>query len=348
MAGDDTSASASEPKAGGIVYIPAHGLQLDGDQVPCHGLHFLRVDGRTWSTLEALWMRDQELDIWLNRERIFAAMPYAGEVRDRGDAGFNAAFSAYGTIVTAARLVASGVWIDPQHIAAVARGNDGTNLRVVGSGRPRLWAAVFGEPLKVLGRRREWRERVECRPLQYHLPHGPAYAFDAERAQHIERCIAVLSELRKLAPYHGWWIAHRAFQRGHDLFVPRRLRLAALFGAFEALFGPFRREKNDAGVGAAVATLLERSGWETQEPARYVEKELRQARNRLAHGSDLGVPIDFASVEENLIDILRAGLAFCSAWIRGVQQPDGPLAPGAARSLTEFQRWLGRTVSEDE
>jgi hypothetical protein len=348
MPGDDPTGPAPPSKPGGIIFLPAHGLQMEGSQVPCHGLHFLRVDGRTWSMLEALWMRDQELDLWLERERVFAALPYEGEMRGRNDHGFQQAFAAYGEIVAAARLVAPGVWIDPEHIAAVARGNDGTNVRVVGSGRPRLWAAVFGEPLRVRGRRREWGQRVECRPVQVHLPHGPACTFDSDRAQRIERTIAVLTELRSIAPHHGWWVAHRAFQRGHDLFLPRRLRLTALFAAFEALFGPFRRERNDPGIGAGVATMLDRAGWEAQEPARYVEGTLRQARNRLAHGSDIGVAIDFASVEENLTDLLRAGLAFCSAWIRGVQKADGPLPPGPARTLVEFQRWLGRSVAEDE
>lgn len=348
MPADDAPGSAPAKRSGGIIFLPAHGLQLEGNQVPCHGLHFVRVDGQTWSMLEALWMRDQELDVWFERERIFAVLPYEGEVTNRGDEAFSRAYTAYGEVVAAARLVAPGVWIDPEHVAAVARGHDSTNVRVVGSGRPRMWAAVFGEPLKVRGRRREWGQRVECRPLQYHLPHGPSYAFDAERAQRIERTIAVLTELRTLAPHHGWWVAHRAFQRGHDLFLPRRLRLTALFAAFEALFGPFRRDRHDPGLGAAVATLLERAGWEAQDPARYVETALRQARNRLAHGSDLGVAIDFASVEENLTDLLRVGLGFCSAWVRGVHQADGPIAPGPARTLTEFQRWLGRTVADDE
>jgi hypothetical protein len=348
MSADDNRAAAPDPKSGGIVFLPLHGVQLAGNQVPCHGLLFLRVDGQTWSHLEALWMRDQELDLWLDRERVFAALPYEGEVRDRGDPAFATALAAYGEIVAAARSIAPGTWIDPEHIAAVAQGANGTNVRVVGSGRPRLWASVFGEPLKVRGRRREWGDRVECQPVQYHLPHGPAYAFDADRAQSIERFIAALAELRALAPHHGWWMAHRAFQRGHDLFLPRRLRLTALFAAFEALFGPFRREPNDPGIGAAVATLLERAGWEAQEPEVYVEKALRRVRNRLAHGSDIGAPIDFAAVEENLTDLLRTGLAFSSAWIRGAQQPDGPIAPGPARTLTEFQRWLGRPVSEKD
>ncbi|WP_414664808.1 hypothetical protein [Horticoccus sp. 23ND18S-11] len=335
------------PEAGGIVFIPTHGVELSGGRVPCHGLIFLRLDGQTWSNLEALWMRDQELDVWLNRERTFAAMPYTGEVRDQGNDAFARALAAYGDIVSAARLTASGVWIDPLHVAAVARSNDGTNVRLVGTGRPRLWAAVFGDALAVRGRQRKWGARVECRPAQEHLPHGPAYPLDLERAQRIERGIAMLAELRALVPHHAWWVAHRAFERGHDLFQPRRVRLTALFGGFEALFGSFRRERGDPGVGAAVATLLTRAGWEATDPAAYVEQTLRRTRNRLAHGSDLAEPIDFANIEENLLNLMRAGLGFASAWIRGLHAPDVLPAPGPARTLAAFQRWLGRAVSED-
>lgn len=340
--------AAPEKESGGNIFLPTHALQLQEEQAPCNGLVFVRVDGQTWSMLESLWMRDQEMDIWMNQERVFAVMPFAGEVKTVQDPAFAQAFDAYAAIVTAARLVASGVWIDAQHIAPVARGNNGTNARVVGSGRPRLWASVFGDALKVRGRRREWQGRVECRPLQYHLPHGPTYLMNAERARNIESTITVLGELQALAPNHAWWIAHRSFQRGHDLFLSRRLRLTALFGAFEAIFGPFHREKGDPGIGAAVQTVLERSGWEAKDPAIYVEKTLRPARNRLAHGSDVAMPMDFASVETNLLDLLRAGLAFSSAWIRGMQQPDGQIAPGSARTLIEFQRWIGRVVVDED
>jgi hypothetical protein len=339
---------APEPEPGGNIFLPVHALHLEEDQVPCNGLIFARVDGQTWSMLEALWMRDQEMDIWLNQERVFATMPFVGDIGATQHAAFAEAFDAYEAIVTAARLIAPGVWIDARHITAVARANDGTNVRVVGSGRPRLWASVFGDPLKVRGRRREWQDRVECRPLQYHLPHGPAYLMNVNRAGHIESTITVLGEQRALAPNHAWWIAHRSFQRGHDLFLPRRLRLMELFGAFEALFGPFHREKGDPGIGVAVQTMLTRAGWEVEDPVTYVEKTLRRARNRLAHGSDLAVPMDFASVETNLLDILRSGLAFASAWIRGKQQPDGPIAPGPARTLIEFQRWISRVVANED
>lgn len=343
MPADDPRPAAAE---GGFIFIPAHGVSLEGPQVTCHGLQFVRLDGPTWSKLEALWMRDQELDPWMMRERVFAVMPYSGDARSGNDAAFARALAAYQGVVTAARLLAPGTWMDAGHVAVVARSHHGENVRMVGSGRPRLWTAVFGEPRKVLGRRREWGARVECRPLQWHLPHGPAFTLDGAVARHIEGQIAVLDRLRSLAPNHGWWVAQRAYERGHDLFVPRRLRLTALFGAFEALYGPFRREPDDPGVGAAVATTLERAQWEAASPAAYVEKNLRSARNRLAHGSDLAQPMDFAAVEENLIDLLRVGLAFSSAWIRGAQQPDGPLPPGPARTLLEFQRWLGRPVTE--
>lgn len=347
MCAADPIPPAAQPPAG-AVFIPTHGVELEGDRILCHGLVFLRLDGQTWSTLEANWMRDQELDDWTSRDRVFAVHAYTGEVLDRHAPAFSAALAAYGEVVSAARLTAPGTWIDAEHVAAVARSNNGINVRLVGSERPRLWSAVFGEPRKVRGRRREWGDRVECRPVQYHLPHGPAYALDAERAQLIERVIASRNELLALAPHHGWWPAHRAFERGHDLFLPRRQRLTALFAAFEAVFGPFRREPKDPGIGAAVATLLERTGWETSEPARYVETVLRPARNQLAHGSDHAATIDFAAVEENLNDILRSGLGYASAWIRGRQQADGPLPPGPARSLAEFQRFLGRSPAADE
>ena len=100
-------------------------------------------------------------------------------------------------------------------------------------------------------------------------------------------------------------------------------------------------------MGSAVATLLTRAGWEATDPAAYVEQTLRQARNRLAHGSDLTAPIDFADIEGNLINIMRAGLTFASAWIRGLHAPDVLPAPGPARTLPAFQRWLGRAVSDD-
>lgn len=348
MAEDDQPTVAPDVEPGGNIFLPVHALQLEEEQVPCHGLLFARVDGQTWSMLESLWMRDQEMDIWMNQERVFAITSFSGEIKSVQDPAFTQALEAYAAIVAAARLVAPGVWIDVQHIAPVARANNGINVRVVGSGRPRLWASVFGDALKVRGRRREWARRVECRPLQYHLPHGPAYMMNASRARNIESTITVLGELQALAPNHAWWIAHRSFQRGHDLFLPRRLRLAALFGAFEAIFGPFHREKGDAGIGVAVQTVLERAGWDAREPAAYVEKTLRPARNRLAHGSDVAMPMDFAAVETNLLDLLRAGLAFASAWIRGMQQPDGPIAPGPARSLIEFQRWIGRVVADED
>lgn len=348
MSAADPAPPAPPPPAGGAVFIPVHGVALEGDRIPCHGLLFLRLDGQAWSLLEATWMRDQELDDWTSRERVFAVFPFTGEVHARHDAAFQAALAAYGAVVSAARLTAAGTWLDPWHVAAVARTANGTNVRLVGSERPRLWSAVFGEPRKVRGRRREWGDRVECRPVQHHLPHGPAYGLDAARAQLIERVIATLAELRALAPQHAWWMAHRAFERGHDLFLPRRQRLTALLGAFEALFGSFRREPGDPGLGAAVATLLERAGWDAHEPARYVETVLRPARNQLAHGSDHASTLDLAGVEENLTDLLRTGLAFASAWIRGLHQPDGPLPPGPARTLTAFQRWLGRSPPEED
>ncbi len=288
MAEADQPTPATEPELGGNIFLPAHALQLEQERVPCHGLTFVRVDGETWSMIESLWMRDQEMDIWRNQERVFAIMPFVGDVKASQHAAFAQAFDAYAAIVTAARLIAPGVWIDARHIAPVARANDGINVRLTGADRPRLWASVFGDPLKVRGRCREWGGRVECRPLQYHLPHGPAYLMNANRAANIESTIAVLGELQALAPNHGWWIAHGSFQRGHDLFLTRRLRLTALFGAFEALFGPFRREKRDPGIGVAVQTALTRAQWETVDLATYVDQTLRPARNRLAHGSDVG------------------------------------------------------------
>ena len=349
MPADNTASGATADRpADGAVFLPAHALHIQEDRLTCNGLLFVRVDGQTWSSIEALWMRDQELDIWLGHERVFAVMPYKGDASSGGEAVFMPAFAAYSAIVAAARLNGAGVWIDAAHLAAVARGADGVNLRLAGSGRPRLWAAVFGEPLKVRSRRRELRDRVECRPTQFHLPHGSAYTMDAERSRKIEGSITVLAQLHELAPHHGWWIAHRAFQRGHDIFRPRRLRLTALFSAFEAVFGPFRREAGDPGIGAAVAITFSRAGLEVRDTAAYVERALRQARNRLAHGSDLALAIDFAAVEENLLDLLRVGLTFSSAWIRGMQQPDGPIAPGVGRTLFAFQRWLGRVISDED
>ena len=343
--------SDAEPAAappGGVVFIPVHGVVLEGDRLPCHGLVFLRLDGQAWSSLERLSVRDQELDDWITRERVFAAYPYTGDVTSLRHPAVTAALAAYGEVVTAARLTAPGTWFNPGQVAAVVRTSTGMNHRFVGTERPRLWSAVFGEPRKVRGRRREWGGRVECRPLQFHLPHGPAYGLDADRAQLIERVVAHLAEFRALVPHHGWWAAHRAFARGHDLFLPRRQRLASLLGAFEAVFGPFRRSPGDPGIGAAVATLLERSGWETQEPARYVETVIRAARNQIAHGSDHATTLDLAAVEENLLDLLRSGLTFSAAWIRGVHEPDGPLPPGPARTLLAFQRWLGRPLEDEE
>jgi hypothetical protein len=324
-----------------------HGLHLEEERVDCNGLSFVRVDGQTWSLIEGLWMRDQELDAWSDLERIFAVMQYEGEVGPDNEAIFAKIFASYSAVVTAARLLAPGVWLDAWHVAPVARGDNGFNVRLVSSERPRLWASVFGEPLKVRGRRRELRDRVECRPLQYHLPHGPAYMMNFDRARKIELRIAELAELGELAPQHAWWIAHRAFQHGHDIFIPRRRRLTVLFTAFEAIFGQFRGEAKDPGIGAAVARMLEHCGQETRDSEAYVEKELRRVRNRLAHGSDLRTGTDFAAVEESLLSFLRLGLACSSAWIRGIQQPDGPIAPGAGRSMIAFQCWLGRVVSDD-
>jgi hypothetical protein len=348
MAESDPPTAVPELEPGGNIFLPVHALHLEEEKVPCHGLLFARIDGQTWSMLESLRMRDQEMDVWLAREHVFAIMPFAGEITTTQHPAFAQALDYYTAIVTAARLVAPGVWIDSHHISPVARANNGINLRVAGSGRPRLWASVFGNALKVRGRRREWQGRVECRPLQYHLPHGQDYEMNANRAANIENTITVLGALQELAPNHAWWIANRSFQRGHDLFLPRRLRLTALFGAFEAIFGPFHREKGDRGIGVAVQTVLERAGWEAEASATYVENTLRPARNRLAHGSDVAMPMDFESVETNLLDLLRAGLAFASAWIRGQQQPDGPITPGPARTLIEFQRWLGRVVADED
>jgi hypothetical protein len=342
MAEADQPTVVSDLEPGGNIFLPVHALRFEGEPIHCNGLLLARLDGKTWSMLESLQIRDQEMDDWLSRERVFAIMPFAGE-----DPAFALAFDAYTAIVTAARLLAPGVWIDADHIVPVARLNESINMRIVDSGRPRLWASVFGNALKVRGRRREGKGRVECRPLQYHLPHGPAYMMNVDRAADIESTITVLGELQALAPNHAWWIAHRSFQRGHDLFLPRRLRLMALFGAFETIFGPFHREKGDPGIGIAVQTMLTRAGLKAQTPATYVEKTLRPARNRLAHGSDLTMPMDFELVETNLLNLLRAGFTFASAWIRGQQQPNGPIAPGPARTLIEFQRWIGRVVVEE-
>src|SRR5215467_1209415 len=119
MAEADQSTAAPEVEPGGNIFLPVHALHLEEEQVPCHRLLFARVDGQTWSMLESLRMRDQEMDIWLDRERVFAIMPFAGEITTAQHPAFAQAFHAYAAIVTAARLVAPGTWIDVQHIAPV-------------------------------------------------------------------------------------------------------------------------------------------------------------------------------------------------------------------------------------
>jgi len=341
---EDKAVPATPPTKvdGGTVYLPAHALRLAAERIACHGLLFARVDGEQWSAIESLWMTDQELDLWRGVERVFAVMPYAEDASTESSTIFGRAFAAYGAIVEAARLVAPGTWIDTVHLVPVAAGNNGFNVRLTGPERPRLWAAVFGDPLKVHGRRRAWRNRVECRPLQYHLPHGPAFLLDESRARIIETVIGNLDNLRKLAPDHGWWFANRAYQRAHDLFLPRRHRLTALFGVLEAIYGPFRREPCDAGLGVAVVAALERAGRDTSNLSAYVERELRQARNRLAHGSDLAVSIDFASVEANLLEIVRTGLNQSLDWICGCKDSEAP------RTLGAFQLTIGRVVAEED
>ncbi len=350
MAAPDPTVAATppEPAPGGRIFLPAHALHLEGERVYCNGLWFVRVDGETWSMLESLRVRDQELDDWVGRERIFAVAQYEGVAATAQEAIFAPALAAYSALVAGARLIASGTWIDATHLAPVARGADGFNLRLTGVARPRLWAAVFGEPQAVRGRRREWQDRVECRPFQYHLPHGPGYILNADRARDIEVNIAALQQLRELAPHHEWWAAHRAFQRGHDLFVPRRLRLTSLFSAFETLFGPFHRRTGDPGVGAAVAAALESVGAAVPGATIYVEKTMRQARNRLAHGSDVAVPLDWGAVEGSVLGLLRAGLNVSLEWIRGRRGPESALAPGGERSLIAFQRTLGRVVPDED
>jgi len=305
-------------------------------------LTFVTLDQGEWSLLEASWMVDQEPDRSVQRERTFAVAGYDGTVDSLSHPVFTAVLGAYQRVASAARLIEAGTWIDARHLAAVARGFDGFNVRMAGTERPRLWGAVFGAPQTMRARRREFNNRVECRPAQFHMPHGPAYTLDDDHARTIEGIIGVLGQLQHIAPDHSWWAVQRTFDRGNDIFVSRRARLATLFEALETIYGPYGT-RGEPGLGHIVAVTGEQLGANPQEVITYVEGDLRDIRNDMAHGRALTSDVELARDEQTLIGFVRDGLRHSLDWIRGAHQPEGPYAPGPERTLPRFRRWLGRT-----
>jgi hypothetical protein len=332
MPGDD------EAVAGGAVYLPAHGVVVEDPPLTCGGLLFGTLDAERWSLLEANWMVDQEGDRLAQSGRSVAAMPYEGVVDTTSHPAFTDALSRYQRVASTARLVRPGTWVDSWHLAAVARSTQGTNVRMVGSERPRLWGAVFGEPQKLRGRRREYGDRVECRPNQVQWAQGPAYALDQPTVATVEELTVILGEVQAMAPDHGWWTAQRAFDRGNDIFVPRRARMAALFQVIEAPYG----KRGEPGLGATVAVTMAMAGADRDEVAGYVEGDLRAIRNHVAHGRGLPDDVEISRDEQTLLELARKGLVHCADWIRGAQDSDGPYAPGPERTLARFRTRLGR------
>jgi hypothetical protein len=324
------------------VYLPAHGVVLEAESpAQCGGLLFATLDGDAWSLLEAGWMVDQEADRPAHAGRTFAVMPYEGEVDAADHPAFADALGRYQRVASTARLVRAGTWVDGRHLAAVARSSTGANVRIVGTERPRLWSAVFGDARVIRGRRREFGDRVECRPAQIGWPQGPAYTLDPGTLATIEDVAELLGELQRLAPDHGWWAAQQAFDRGNDIFVPRRARMAAQFRVLEALYGPYGR-RGEPGLGAVVAATMAEVGADRDEIAGYVEGGLRAIRNHVAHGRALPDDAEIARDEQTLLDLVRRGLVHSAAWICGGHAPDGPRPPGPERTLARFRAWLGR------
>ena len=314
---------------------------VEDPPLECGGLLFGTLDAQTWSLIEANWMVDQEGDRLTSPGRSVAVMPYEGVVDTTGHPAFADALSRYQRVVSTARLVRSGTWVDSRHLAAVARSTEGTNVRMTGSQRPRLWGAVFGEPQVVRGRRREYGDRVEWRPSQVQWPQGPAYALDRSTVAMIEGFTGLLGEVQALAPDHGWWIAQRTFDRANDIFVPRRARMSALFGVLEALYGPYGK-RGEPGLGAAIAATMAMVGADPEEIGGYVEGDLHAIRNHLAHGRALPDDVEISRDEQTLLALTRQGLVHCAGWIRGAHDADGPYPPGPERTLSRFRTRLGR------
>src|SRR3954447_5585565 len=106
---------ADEPVAGGAVYLPAHGVVVEDAPLECGGLLFGMLDAEAWSLIEAQWMVDQESDSLAAPERPVAVMPYEGEVRTADHPAFTDALGRYQRVVSTARLVRSGTWVDGRH-----------------------------------------------------------------------------------------------------------------------------------------------------------------------------------------------------------------------------------------
>ena len=324
---------------GGVVYLPAHGVVVVDPPLEAGGLLFGSLEAQEWSLIEANWMVDQESDRLAQRPRTVAMMPYAGVVESTSHPAFADALGRYQRVASTARLVASGTWVDSWHLAAVANNSVGTNIRMVGSGRPRLWGAVFGEPQVRRGRRRESGDRIEWRPIQVQWPQGPAYELNQSCVDMIDDFVGILGDVQTMAPDHGWWTAQRAFDRGNDIFVPRRARMGALFQVVEALYGSYGR-RGENGLGAAIAVTMAIAGADPAEVIDYVEGDLRAIRNHVAHGRDLPDDAEIERDEATLLDLVRNGLVHSMGWIRGSHDPDGRYPPGPARTLSRFRDWI--------
>jgi hypothetical protein len=311
----------------GVVYLPAHGVGVVEPGLVCGGLVFTTLDANEWSLIETNWMVDQESDRPAQSERAVALMPYQGEVRTTDHPAFTDALARFQRVASTARLVRSGTWIDGRHLAVVARSQKGTNVRMVGSSRPRLWGAAFGDRQVLRGRRREFGDRVECRPAQVVWPQGPEYTLDRATVEMIEEVSELLGEMQAMAPDHAWWAAQRGFDRGNDIFLPRRARMTALFQLLEMLYGPYR-PRGEAGLGAAITAVGKLVDADPDEVVEYVEGDLRAIRNHVAHGRPLPDDVELARDEQTLLAFARTGLLYSAAWIGGRNDPDGPTHRG--------------------
>jgi hypothetical protein len=314
---------------------------VEDPPLDCGGLVFATLDAEAWSLIEANWMVDQESDRLAQGNRPVAALLYEGIVDTTSHPAFGDALSRYQRVVSTGRLVRSGTWVDSWHLAAVARSTQGTNVRMIGTERPRLWGAVFGEPQVIRGRRREYGDRVECRPAQVQWAQGPAYTLDQPTVATIEALTVMLGDVQAMAPEHGWWTAQRAFDRANDIFVPRRARMAALFQVLEALYGPYGK-RGEPGLGAAIAVTMAMVGADREEVVGYVESDLRAIRNHVAHGRSLPDDVEISRDEQTVLDFARKGLVHAAAWICGAHDADGPYPPGPERTLSRFRTSLGR------
>jgi hypothetical protein len=328
-----------ESSPDGVIYLPTHGVAIVEPSIVCGGLVFTSLDAEQWSLIEANWMVDQESDRSAQTARSVALMPYTGELRTTEDPAFTDALTRYQRVASTARLVRTGTWIDSRHIAAVARNQDGTNVRMVGSNRPRLWGAAFGDPQVGRGRRRDFGDRVEWRPIQVVWPQGPEYPLDLATAETIEDLSELLGELQAMAPNHVWWGAQRAFDRGNDIFLPRRARMAALFQVLEMLYGPYR-PRGEPGLGAAIAALGKVVGGDLGGVIDYVEGDMRALRNHVAHGRPLPDDVEISRDEQTLLKFARTGLVYSAAWMGGRHDPDGLYPPGSERTFARFREWI--------